>query len=191
MRVLVDMDGVLADFEGGFLERWRQKHPDKPYVPLDQRNTFYIVKQYPAAYRDLIWEIFLTPGFFRELPAIAGGLEALAEIDAAGIEVFICTSPFSQYENTVLEKFEWVDQHLGRKWSGRIILTPDKTIVDADYLIDDMPEVRGLAKPRWKHVLYDDVRNRSEAGKKRLTWINWKQVMLSERRFRQAYELGT
>ena len=190
MRVLVDMDGVLADFEGGFLEHWKEKHPDKPYVPLEQRNTFYIAEQYPKAYRDLIWEIFLTPGFFRELPVIPGGKEALAAMDAAGIEVFICTSPFSQYENTVLEKFEWVDQHLGRKWSGRLILTPDKTIVDADYLIDDKPTVGGLAKPRWKHILYDDGRNRSEDGKKRLAWSNWKQVMRSEKRFRQAYKEG-
>lgn len=188
MRVLIDMDGVLADFERGFLETWRKKHPDNTYVPLDERNTFYLLRQYPAEYRDLIWQIFLAPGFFKDLPAIPGGREALTEMAEAGVEVFICTTPFRAYQHCVREKYEWVDQHLGAKWVGRLILTPDKTIVDADYLIDDRPSVGGLATPRWKHILYDDVRNRGEGGRPRLTWANWKAVMLSEEQFRKAYQ---
>jgi 5'-nucleotidase len=191
MRVLIDMDGVIADFERGFLERWKHKHPDKPYVPLEQRNTFFILQQYPPEFRDLIREVFRTPGFFRDLPAIPGGAEALVDMAANGIEVFICTTPFRDYRNCVLEKYEWVDRHLGGKWVERIILTPDKTIVDADYLIDDKPTITGGANPRWTHILYDDARNRSEAGRKRLTWDSWKPVMLADTRFRQAYERRT
>jgi len=188
MRVLIDMDGVLADFEAGFLDEWRRQHPDKFYVPREQRNTFYIVEQYPAEYRDLIWQIFTSPGFFRSLPVIPGGREALAEMAVAGLELFICTSPFVTYQHCVLEKYEWVDEHLGRDWVTRIILTMDKTIVDADYIIDDMPMIKGVNRPRWQHILYDDAKNRSERSKKRLTWANWKEVMLTEEHFRQAYQ---
>jgi 5'-nucleotidase len=178
MRVLVDMDGVLADFEAGFLREWRLRHPEALYVPLEERTTFYIRDQYPAEYSSQIWDVLLMPGFFRNLPVIGGGYQALTDMRAAGIEVFICTGPFIEYENCVLEKYQWVDEHLGREWIKRMVLTMDKTIVDADYLIDDMPKITGVNKPRWQHVLYDLPKNRMETGKKRLTWANWREVML-------------
>ena len=187
MRILVDMDGVLADFEAGFLREWRRRHPDKMYVPLEQRNTFYITDQYPAEDKDLIWQVLLAPGFFRTLPVISGGLAAMTEMKAAGIEVFICTSPFADYQNCVLEKYQWADEHLGRAWAGRIVLTPDKTIVDADYLIDDMPAIKGANLPRWQHILYECPRNRTATTKERLTWANWKEVMSRDADFRRVF----
>jgi hypothetical protein len=36
MRILVDMDGVLTDLEGGFLEQRRERHPGKPTLALSR-----------------------------------------------------------------------------------------------------------------------------------------------------------
>jgi 5'-nucleotidase len=80
----------------------------------------------------------------------------------------------------VLEKYEWVDQHLGLAWVDRIVLTRDKTLVNGDILIDDRPQIEGAAKPTWEHVLYDQPYNRSETGKRRLTWANWRTVLFGE-----------
>ncbi len=46
LRVLVDMDGVLCDFEGSFLQMFKEKYPNSPHIPLEERKTFYVADQY-------------------------------------------------------------------------------------------------------------------------------------------------
>lgn len=177
MRILVDMDGVIADFDGEFLKRWRERHPDKFFIPLEERTTFYVKDQYPEELKPLVAEILLEPGFFREIMPMDGAREALLEMERLGLELFICSSPLSAYRNCVLEKYEWVEKFLGADWVKRLILTKDKTLVKADYLIDDKPEITGAETvPAWEHILYDRPYNRG-ANRKRLTWANWKEVL--------------
>ena len=180
MRVLVDMDGVLADFEREFLSRWRARHPDKPYVPVDARTSFYILDQYPRALEPLIKEIQYEPGFIRGLPPIPRAIEALEAMGKAGLEVFICSSPFTRYENCVREKYAWVDAHLDREWIPRVILSKDKTLIKGDVLIDDRPTIHGVAEPSWEHVVFDQPYNRDQRDKRRLTdWGDWDAVLRS------------
>lgn len=177
VRLLVDMDGVIADFEKGFLDNFRKLYSNEIYVPLDKRTTFYTKDQYPKKLHKKVKSIYQAPGFYRSLPVIPGSLEALLEIQNSGNEVFICTSPLSQYENCILEKYQWVDEKLGKDWVKKLIVTKDKTLIKAEFLIDDKPELKGAETPVWEHILYTQPYNLSETSKRRLTWQNWKEVL--------------
>ena len=53
LRILVDMDGVLADFEGGFLKKYRARYPGEPHISLEDRRGFWVSTQYGQLRSDL------------------------------------------------------------------------------------------------------------------------------------------
>ncbi|XP_075846182.1 5'(3')-deoxyribonucleotidase, cytosolic type isoform X3 [Microtus pennsylvanicus] len=147
VRVLVDMDGVLADFESGLLQGFRRRFPGEPHVPLEQRRGFLASEQYRALRPDLaekLASVYEAPGFFLNLEPIPGAVDALREMnDMQDTEVFICSSPLRKYDHCVGEKYRWVEQNLGPQFVERIILTRDKTVVMGDLLIDDKDTIQG------------------------------------------------
>uniref|UniRef100_A0A3B3QXK1 5',3'-nucleotidase, mitochondrial n=1 Tax=Paramormyrops kingsleyae TaxID=1676925 RepID=A0A3B3QXK1_9TELE len=110
LRVLVDMDGVIADFEGGFLKKYRAKYPNEPYISLENRRGFWVSNQYGELRRDLcekaisIWE---SKNFFIDLEPLPGSVAALKEMSSMeNTDVFICTSPIKQYSFCPFEKVQ-------------------------------------------------------------------------------------
>lgn len=176
--ILIDMDGVLADFESAFLERFRAKFPQHTYIPINKRVEFHIHKDYPKELQEDVLSIYTSAGFFQNLPAIDGAVSAVKEIEKKGHYVYFCTTSINQYVNCVLEKYKWIEQKFGYEWTKKIILTKDKTLVYGDILIDDKPEHTGSKAPSWAHHLYDAPYNRHVDDKPRLTWKNWEQVLV-------------
>jgi 5'-nucleotidase len=169
VRVLVDMDGVMCDFEGHMLAEFRKAHPSDPYVAPEDRSTFYMSEQYELIQPGLgvkVKEIMKKPGFFRSMPPIKGAVSAIKEMDKMeGVQVFICTAPIEEPFFCVKEKYEWVNCHLGKEWMQRIILTHDKTLIIGDILIDDKHEVSGsIAQPSWDHIIFTQCHNRHLAN---------------------------
>ena len=163
--VLIDMDGVIADFELGFQKAFNRSYPDLIPVPLDQRTRHYVGEDYvrlnPTISKDELVKLFLQPGFFRNLPVIQGSVEAVSTL-SQHFSVFVCTSPLQTYKNCVLEKFQWLEEHFGFELTSKVILARDKTVVRGHVLIDDKPNIHGCMSPAWKHVLFTQPYNRSE-----------------------------
>jgi 5'-nucleotidase len=180
MIILIDMDDVLADFDGEFYRRWNKVYPNKHITPPNERKCFYLTDESPKEYTELIKGIYTVSGFVKSLPEIPGSIEAVNEISSMGYTIFICTTPLNAYKNCVIEKYEWIEEHLGYEWTKKLILTKDKTVVRGDILIDDKPEITGAVKPVWEHIVFDKPYNKHTNHTKRMTWKNWKSVLLNE-----------
>ena len=83
MHILVDLDDVLADFQGDLYIKYRLYYPNEPYIPLEEME-YDIEKQYlelfGKKYKKRVNEILTEPSFIRSLTQVEGGKEALEEI---------------------------------------------------------------------------------------------------------------
>ena len=191
MLILVDMDGVLCNYGAAFDKAWKTKYPDAPWFPSETATTFFIKDQYPEEWHEQTSTINVEPGFFRNLEPISGGVEALRALEEAGHVVRICTAPLTNYQNCVLEKHEWVEEHLGVEWVRKVTTTKDKVLVAGDVLIDDKPDISGLIVPSWTHVRFDAPYNRL-SGHTLLNWSNYVEVLAEvEKERRKAGTLLT
>jgi 5'-nucleotidase len=179
MIVLLDQDNVVADLETGFRQAWVNLHPEIPPVTEADRKSFQVREDYPSDLRPAVDAILQSPGFYRNLPLMRGAAEAVTDLMSEGFDVYICTSPLVQYRNCVLEKYEWVEEHLGSAFTERVILTRDKTLVRGDVLIDDKPVIGGISTPVWRHVLFDQPYNGFLPGP-RIHWENWREVLVQQ-----------
>lgn len=174
--ILIDQDGVQANYQASLHAILNKEYPNGPWLPITELRHHDTEKNYPPEWKDVIEEIVLRRGFYRNLPPIPGGREALEYLLSQGHDVRIVTAPKRKYKNCVLEKLEWIEEHLGQTWVERTIITRDKTLVHGDILVDDKPDVHGARIPSWEQVFYDQPYNRAH-NKRRLNWINYKEVL--------------
>jgi 5'-nucleotidase len=184
--VLVDQDGVLADFEQALLKEMRRRHPGGPAIPAARRRIFSARQQYRdehgAQWSRVVDTIIHDEGFYAGLPVIEGGPEALAQMRAAGHVVLLCTSPLTGSRWCVPEKLAWIERHLGPDWPRQTVITPDKTLV-GDHrqpcvLIDDRPAISGAASPPpWTQVFFAAAYNKDAEGPWLARWADWRDVV--------------
>lgn len=91
-----DLDGVLADFEGFFLNMFGRRHDS-----MSDKEMWKVIGNYGT--------------FFYDLPVMdERGIELVKELDFLGWEVNILTAcPRSFYTDSALQKKEWVRKHIG------------------------------------------------------------------------------
>lgn len=178
MIVLVDMDGVIADWSAEYNRLLDIEDPNKEIPRTPDQRTFDLFHERPQAHKDTILKVMNTPGFYRNLKPITGAFDALRRMVNAGHIVYLVSSPFPSNETCAGDKFSWVEEHLGHEWAKRLIITMDKTPVVGTILIDDKPEIKGAVTPSWEHVVFDQAWNRQVTDKLRMkSWADLPEVL--------------
>lgn len=180
--VLVDMDGVIADWSQTVFELAAEIAEVTGYtgpLPHAGEQTVFDVRDCwsgPQLY--LVRAAMAHPELYQKLPPIEGAIEALHQMLRGGIDVRICSSPDLDNPLCASAKYEWVRRHASDELAARTILTKDKTTVRGHILIDDKPEVTGAMTPEWSHVYFDQPWNRGMPGERLLHWSQWSSTVL-------------
>ena len=178
-RILVDMDGVIADW-GAHYGYHLDRHGHAAYgMPRHQDQLSYnLSENLTKTERMILTDIMEYPGFYEDLAPIEGGIEALHLMASKGFEVFIVTKPWVRNPTCASDKLNWVREHLGESWGGQVILTSDKTLIRGDYLIDDKPTITGAESlPGWTHVLFDQPYNQGIDKPRINNWSEWETII--------------
>jgi len=172
--ILVDMDGVLVDFDEGHQRMCRERCLP-PEVEARDRTCWDILDAVGDEWRDTVKEIWHAPGFFAGLIPVPGAVETLHVWLREGHKVFICTAPLMNSETCAQEKLGWVRRHVGIEFVRRTSITADKTLVHGDFLLDDKPDIHGIATPTWRHLLFAAHPNRNL--KEIVTWSQAREII--------------
>lgn len=170
-RVLVDMDGVVVDWT-------YQYHTDLekyyPHLVIDEIREFSTPTDIPMEQQIAINWVKYRPGFYRSMRPIEGAIDGLQTLVDEDYDVWFCSSPEVFNASCESDKKSWIMEHLGDEWAKRLILTRDKTLVRGDFLIDDRPDVHGVAEPEWEQILFDQPYNDHIADLPRM--MGWSDI---------------
>jgi 5'-nucleotidase len=173
MIILIDIDEVLADFEAALTSEWQKLYPHTLLFPSGSRKHYYIGQDEEGNKSELVSKIIHREGFFEQLQPLPGAIDAIKLMQHYNHQIYLVTSAGVSYPNAASEKYRWVERHLGKEFLSCLVITPAKSIVRGDILIDDRPSFRDERLASWEHVLYDKSYNKTVPRKRRITWENW------------------
>ena len=130
-RLLIDMDGVLADAVG------------RAFQMTDTRLAHADAQDYWFGGLDsqMILSSMCFQGFFRSLDVITGAIQGVNRL-RDNYDVAICTAPMPGYQgNAEMEKRQWLERHFDRTFAEQAFVTADKKSVPAKAIIEDNPSV--------------------------------------------------
>jgi 5'(3')-deoxyribonucleotidase len=162
------MDDVMADTLAEHLRRYNQTF-DEEVTPRDLvgKGLWEIT---PADRQQQIRDFFDAEDFFEDLAVIPGSQNVLQQL-ATRFEIFIATQAMV-VPNSLGPKYRWLQRHFPFIPSANYVFCGDKSILRADYLIDDLP--KNLLRFQGQGLLYTAPRNLTAEGFLRVN--NWEEV---------------
>jgi 5'-nucleotidase len=167
-RIAIDMDETIADavlklhdlYEKDFNRRFSKEE--------FQGKTFREVV--PAEHREKVKGYLHSPGFFRDLNVMPDSQEVIYQLTSK-YEVYI-TSAAMEFRTCFTDKYDWLADHFPFIPWQNMVFCGDKSIIKADFLIDD--HARHFKNFKGQGILYTSPHNIYETGYPRVN--NWKEV---------------
>lgn len=167
-RICIDQDDVLANTHAKMVQLYLASGAPRYQLAELQENSFQELLEEHE--RKAITEQIFAPGFFADLDVMPGAQEAIVALQEK-YDVFVATAAM-EFPNSFREKYDWLARHFPTIHWKNIIFLGDKSILGADYLIDDMPY--NLHTFTGKGLLFDALHNRDEKAFHRV--MGWTDV---------------
>jgi 5'-nucleotidase len=162
------MDEVMADTLGEHLRRYNESFDEQIVVAdLTGKGLWDVVSE--DRLEDLR-AIIQAEDFFEDLGVMPDSQEVLHDLTKR-FEVFIATQAMS-VPNSFGPKYRWLQRHFPFLPPTNYVYCGDKSILRADYLIDDTP--RNLHRFEGTGILYSAPHNLTAQGFARVA--DWREV---------------
>jgi 5'(3')-deoxyribonucleotidase len=172
-RIAVDMDEVMADAVAEHLLRYNRDHNERlTKQDLEGKWLWDVV----ARDRHPALEGYLQSEDFFEVLEVMPEAQRVMEALHMKYEVFIATAAM-EVPTSFTAKFRWLERHFPFISPAHIVFCGDKSILRADYLIDDNP--RQLRRFSGEGILYSSPHNKYETEFRRVRdWLDVEALFL-------------
>jgi 5'-nucleotidase len=167
-RICVDMDEVMADTLAEHLRRYNQTFDED--VTLDDLAGKGLWEVAPLDRQAQLRAFLDAEDFFEVLDVIPDSQRVLEDLSAR-FEIFIATQAMV-VPNSLGPKYRWLQRHFSFIPPTHYVFCGTKSILRADYLIDDQP--RNLVRFEGQGLLYSAPHNLAATGFVRVH--NWNEV---------------
>ncbi len=168
LRICVDMDEVIADTLSEHLRRYNQTFQEE--VSLDDLAGKGLWEVAPHDRQGQLRAFLDAEDFFEDLPLMPDAQRVLKELSAR-FEIFIASQAM-MVPNSLGPKYRWLQMHFPFIPPTHYVFCGDKSILQADFLIDDLP--RNLHRFAGQGILYTAPHNLLATGFTRVD--NWREV---------------
>ena len=167
-RICVDMDEVMADTLAEHIRRYNQTFDeDVTTQDLAGKGLWEIA---PLERKQQLRDFLDAEDFFEDLALMPGAQDVLQQL-ATRFAVFIATQAMA-VPNSLGSKYRWLQRHFPFIPPTNYVFCGDKSILRADYLIDDLP--KNILRFQGQGLLYSAPHNLAATGFVRVD--NWQQV---------------
>ncbi len=172
-RIAVDMDEVMADALAEHLLRYNRDHNEN-LTPEDLHGR--ALWEVVSIDRHNALEGYLrSEDFFEGLAVMPESQRVLRRLQQ-DFEIFIATAAM-EVPTSFHQKFRWLDRHFPFIPPSHIVYCGDKSIINADYLIDDNP--RQLRRFKGEGILFTSPHNLGVKGFRRVNdWLDVEKLFL-------------
>ena len=161
--ILIDCDGVLADFMGRVYQITEQE-TGHSYCHADTKDYWFN----DSPDKDLFLDIMNRPGIYADLDVITGAVRAVNRLRER-FDVQICSAPPKLSTTAEDEKREWLAKHFDKDFAESALITRDKHLAIGRILIEDNPDVVGV-RARWRPVIFDQPWNQNARAPRMFGW---------------------
>ena len=167
-RICVDMDEVMADTLYEHLRRYNQTFDED--VTLEDLAGKGLWEITPLDRQAQLRAFLDAEDFFEDLPLMPEAQPVLKELSAR-FEIFIATQAMA-VPNSLGPKYRWLQRHFPFIPPTHYVFCGNKSILRADYLIDDQP--KNLLRFEGQGLLYTAPHNIGATVFVRVN--NWREV---------------
>jgi 5'(3')-deoxyribonucleotidase len=167
-RIAIDMDDVIADTIGHYLRLYNADFGRN--LQREDLNGKHVFASVPPEDVPRVRQYFQKESFFSEIDVMPGSQEVVKAL-ASRYEVFVATAAM-EVPDSFTPKFRWLQQHFPFVAANNIVFCGDKSIIHADFLIDD--NVRHFARFQGEGILFTAPHNGHETRWRRVN--GWQEV---------------